>query len=168
MPTKAEVIAQQIGQKWIEDFSELLAHYSSTEVFEGINSFLKLNHTDSELKTALFTPGAYRKCLSFAFITIINRESLKPIVADFTEAGEEELAKLRRETGLDLDLIPVPAPATPTAEEILEAEVRKDFAVLPSSKMMDKRRNNRNYEATYQRIADTLGSSVTSFRIAGS
>jgi hypothetical protein len=167
MPTKAEVIAQQIGQKWIDDYTELLAHYSSTEVFEGINSFLKLNHTDSELQTALFTSGAYRKLLSIALLTLINRDALKPIVADLTEAGEEDLAKLRRETGLDLDLIPVLAPASPTAEELLEAQVRQDFATLPSSKMREKRNNDKRYEAMYQRIADTLGSSVTSLTRAG-
>jgi len=165
--TKSAFLAQQIGENFLGDYRELVSHFNSSDIFEGVNSFLKLNYTNDELQAAPLTPGAYRQILALALITLINRDALKPIVADFTESGEEDLVKLRRVTGLDLDLIPIPAPAPPTAEQLLEAQVRQDFATLPSSKMREKRNNDKKYEATYQRIADTLGSSVTSLTRAG-
>src|SRR6266699_6017723 len=103
MPTKAQILSQQISELFLSDYRELIAHYSMSDVFESVNAFLKMNYSDSELQAATITPGVYRKRLALALITVLNRDALKPIVADFTEAGEKELTKLRRETGLDLD-----------------------------------------------------------------
>jgi hypothetical protein len=167
MPTKGQIMSQQTAERFLSDYADLLAHYNSTDVFAGVNSFLKLNYTDAELQTATVAPGAYRKILALALITLINRDALEPIVTDFTEAGEKDLDRLRQETGVDADLVAVPPPPPPSTEQLLEDQVRQDFATLPSSKMREKRNNDKRYEAMYQRIADTLGSSVTSLTRAG-
>jgi hypothetical protein len=170
MPTKAEFMSQQIEQQFLSDYRELLAHFSSQAVFEGIRSFLSLNYSAEELMTAPVTPGGgYRKLLSLALLTLINREALTPLI-DLNDLAERDLTNLRKETGIDLELVPVPAPPAPTAEELLAAEVRSDWKNLSSDQIRKKRSNSRAYGLMLDRLANdgSLDSQITSLRIAGS
>jgi hypothetical protein len=167
MPTKSEFLGQQIEERFLTDFRELLAHFSSAAVFEGIRSFLSLNYTTEELTTAPVTPGGgFRKMLALALLTLIDREALVPL-AEFNALAQDDLNKLR-ETGVDLDEIPAPVAPPPTAEEILEAEVRRDWKTLGMDGIRKKRAASRQYGLTLDRLANnnTLESSVTSFRQA--
>ena len=162
-------MSEQIEQQFLSDYRELLAHFSSQAVFEGISSFLKLNYTTEELQTAPMTPKAYRKILALAAITLINRDALEPLT-DFTELAEYDLSKLRRETGIDVDEIPAPAPPARTAEELLADEVRRDWKNLSSDQIRKKRNGSRAYGLMLDRLANdgSLDSQITSLRIAGS
>src|SRR5882762_5832344 len=103
MPTKTEVMSAQIGQKFLEDYREILAFYPAQAVVDGIRSFLSLNYTSDELTTAPVTPGGgFRKMLALALLTLINREALVPLT-EFNALAQDDLNKLRRETGVDLD-----------------------------------------------------------------
>jgi hypothetical protein len=168
MPNKAES-SQQIEQRFLSDYRELLAHFSSQAVIEGIASFLSLNYTTKELQTASVTPGAYRKMLANALITLLNKNTLVPLTEDFSEAANADMDRLRRETGLDLELVSPPAPPPPTAEELLADEVRRDWKTLPMSKVREKKNANRAYSNMLEKLANnnTLESSVTSLRNAG-
>ena len=171
MPTKAEFMSRQIEEKFLSDYRELLAHFSSAAVFEGIGSFLKLNYGVEELTTAPVTPGgAYRKLLSTALLNLINRDALTPLT-DLNELAENDLAKLRKETGIDVELIPAPAPAPRTKSELLEQEVRRDWKTLSSDQLRKKKANSRAYSNMLENLANTPGgldSQITSLRIAGS
>jgi len=166
--TKAQFLSEQIEQQFLSDYRELLAHFSSAAVFEGISSFLKLNYTTEELQTAPVTPGAYQKLLALAVITLINRDAITPLT-DLNELAENDLAKLRKETGIDVELISAPAPAPPTAEELLEQEVRSDWRTLSMDKVRQKKNGSRKYSETLERLANdgTLESSVTALTRAG-
>jgi hypothetical protein len=168
--TKAQFLSQQIEETFLSDYRELLAHFSAAAIFQGIQSFLQLNYTIEELTTAPVTPGgAYRKLLALALITLLNRNSLEPLT-DLNELAEKDLDKLRRETGIDVDEISVPAPPAPTADELLAAEVRSDWKNLSSDQIRKKRSNSRAYGLMLDRLADngSLDSQITSLRIAGS
>src|SRR5437899_695724 len=104
--TKAELMSERIEQQFLSDFNELLAHFSAAAVFEGIRSFLSLNYSVEELTTAPVTPGAYRKLLAVALLTLINREAITPLT-DLNELAEKDLANLRKETGIDVELIQI-------------------------------------------------------------
>ena len=165
--TKAQFLSEQIEQTFLSDYRELLAHFSSAAVFEGISSFLKLNYTTEELQTAPVTPGAYRKLLALAVITLINRDAITPLT-DLNELAENDLAKLRKETGIDLALIAAPTPPPPTEAQLLEQEVRSDWRTLSMDKIRQKKNANRKYSETLERLANNnaLESSVTSLRQA--
>lgn len=170
MPTKTEFMSQQIEQNFLVDYRELLAHYNSSKVFEGISSFLKMNYSTEELTTAPVTPGgAYRKLLAIAVLTLINRNALEPLT-DLNELAQADLAKLRTETGVDLELLPVPEPPAPTTEELLANEVRSDWKKLSSDQIRKKRNGSRAYGLMLDRLANngSLDSQITSLRIAGS
>ena len=168
MPTKVEYLSQKKEQQFLSDYRELLAHFSSASVFEGIRSFLSLNYSTEELMTAPVTPGGgFRKMLALALLTLINREALTPLT-DFNELAEKDLANLRKETGIDLELLPPPPEKVPTSDELLEDEVRRDWKTLGMDGIRKKRAASRQYGLTLDRLANnnTLESSVTSFRQA--
>jgi hypothetical protein len=170
MPTKVEFMSEQIGNQFVSDYKEILAFFPSQTVVDGIRSFLSLNFTTDELTTAPVTPGGgFRKMLALALLTLINREALVPL-SEFNALAQDDLNKLRRETGVDLEEIPAPVAPPPTAEEILEAEVRRDWKALGMDGIRKKKSANRQYSETLERLANagTLESSVTSLRIAGS
>ena len=168
--TTFEFNSERIEQQFLSDYQELLAHYSSQAVVEGMASFLSMNYTTAELQTAPVTPGAYRKMLALALMTLLNRNALEPLTADLNELAEKDLAELRKETGIDVELIPAPEPPAPTAEELLSAEVRSDWKQLSSDQLRKKKANSRAYSNMLEKLANdgTLESSVTSLRIAGS
>src|SRR5882762_6377934 len=167
MPTKTEVMSAQIGQKFLEDYREILAFYPAPAVVDGIRSFLSLNYTPDELTTAPVTPGGgFRKMLALALLTLINREALTPLT-DLNLLAENDLAKLRKETGVDLELIPAPEPPAPTTEELLANEVRSDWKKLSNDQIRKKRNGSRAYGLMLDRLANdgSLDSQITSLRI---
>jgi len=170
MPTKVQFLSQQIEEQFLSDYRELLAHFSSQAVFECISSFLKMNFSTEDLTNAPVTPGgAYRKLLAIAVLTLINRNALEPLT-DLNELAENDLAKLRKETGIGLELIPAPTAPAPTAEELLADEVRRDWKNLSSDQIRKKRNGSRAYGLMLDRLANdgSLDSQITSLRIAGS
>ena len=169
MPTKVEFMSEQIGNQFVSDYKELLAFYPAQAVVDGIRSFLSLNYTPDELTTAPVTlGGGFRKMLALALLTLINREALVPLT-EFNALAQDDLNKLRRETGVDLDEIPAPVTPPPTAEEILEAEVRNDWKTLGMDGIRKKKSASRKYSETLERLANagTLESSVTALTRAG-
>lgn len=154
--TKAEYVEHQ----FFAAHRELLAHYDMSQVQESLIAYLQLNETAETLRAAAVNPIEYRKLLSAALITLLDRGTLNQL-ADLNEDAQDDLLELRNATGIGVEDLPAPPPPAPTAQELLEAEVRSDFATLPGSKMREKRNTNRAYEAMFQKIAGTLGSSAT-------
>ena len=152
--------AEYAEHHFFSDHRELLAHYDMSQVQESLVAYLQLNETAETLRAAAVNPGEYRRLLSGALVTLIDRSALTQL-AELNEDAEADLAELRRKTGIGVEQLAPPPPPAPTAAELLEAEVRNDYATLPGAKMREKRASRRDYEATYQRIADTLGSSAT-------
>jgi hypothetical protein len=166
--TKAQFISEQVEERFFQDFGELFAHFNMKEFMESLSSYLQLNYTTEELKAAPTTPGAYRKILTLGTITLLNRDAVTPLT-DLNELAENDLAKLRKETGIDVELIPAPALKPPTEEELLEQEVRSDWRTLSMDKVRQKKNASRKYSETLERLANagTLESSVTALTRAG-
>jgi len=162
--TKAQFISEQIEEHFFQDYAELFAHFNIKALMESLSSYLQLNYTGEELQAAPMTPKAYRTILALATIMLLNRNALEPLT-DLNKAAEDDLNKLRRETGID---VPVPTPPAPTADELLEAEVRRDWKALGMDGIRKKRAASRQYGLTLDRLANnnTLESSVTSLRQA--
>ncbi|SRR6266404_3507782 len=167
--TKAQFLAEQTEENFYQGYAELFAHFNVKAFMESLSSYLQLNYTNEELRAAPMTPGAYRRILALSTITLLNRDAVTPLT-DLNELAENDLAKLRKETGIDVELISTPAPAPPTAEELLEQEVRNDWKNLPMSKVREKKSASRKYSETLERLANngTLESSVTFHTVAGS
>ncbi len=167
--TKAQFISEQIEEHFFQDYGELFAHFNVKAFMESLSSYLQLNYTNEELRAAPTTPGVYRKLLASATITLLNRCAVTPLVEPLNKLAEDDLDKLRRETGIDVDEI-VPEPPAPTAEELLAAEVRRDWKNLSSDQIRKKRNGSRAYGLMLDRLANdgSLDSQITSLRIAGS
>ena len=154
--TKAQYSAQLTQDRFFSDYRELVAHFSG--VIEGITSYIQLNNPEELVALWKAPDGSlYRRLLAEALITLIDRGALTR-VADLNDLAEADLANLRRETGVGVETLPPPPSKAPTADELLEQEVRSDYANLPGDKMREKRRSSRAYEAMFQKIADTLDS----------
>jgi hypothetical protein len=72
---------------------------------------------------------------------------------------------LRRRFGIG-EAPPLPAPEL-TPQERLEAEVRQDWVHLKTADFRRKCQSNRAYSDTFQRIAGSLDSTITSAVVAG-
>lgn len=164
--TKAEFTAGLVQQQFWNDFRELTGNFS--EVHAGIVAYLQLNYPQELISISKEpAPTLYRKLLTEALITLIDRGALVQVSGELTDLAVAELAKLRRETGIGVETLPAPPPKPPTADELLEAQVRQDFDKLPSAQMRAKRQSNRAYEKMYQKIVDSLGTTVSSHHDLG-
>src|SRR6266481_5134024 len=170
MITKAQFISEQIEEHFFQDYAELFAHFNVKAFMESLSSYLQLNYTTEELRVAPTALGVYRKLLASATITLLNRCAVNPLVEPLNKLAEDDLDKLRRETGIDVDEIPAPAVPAPTAEELLADEVRRDWKNLSSDQIRKKRNGSRAYGLMLDRLANdgSLDSQITSLRIAGS
>jgi hypothetical protein len=168
-PTKMEFLSNLIEEKFFQDYAELFAHFNVKVFSASLSSYLQMNYSADELKAAPTTSGEYRKILALSTITLLNRDAVTPLTP-FNKFAENDLAKLRKETGIDLDLVPAPAPPQPTSEELLAAEVRSDWKKLTSDQIRKKKSASRPYSTMLEKLANSgeLDSQVTSLRIAGS
>lgn len=118
-----------------------------------------------ELETGdLFDSGRYKNFFEREFLVLYDRGVFQQ-AADFTPEGQLCIDNLRRKHNIG-EVPPVPVPE-PTAAERLEAEVRSDWQLLKTADFRRKCQSNPLYSQTFQRIAGTLGSQVTSAVIAG-
>lgn len=158
--TKGEYSAGLVQREFWNDFKELNANFS--DVHAGIVAYLQLNHAEELIAISKEPdPNLYRSLLTEALVTLIDRGALVQVSGELTDLAVAELEKLRRETGIGLETLPAPPAKAPSVDEILEAEVREDYVKMSSRQMMEKRRTDRAYNAMYDRIAETLGSQVT-------
>jgi len=135
-------------------YKELLASFDPSQVGRALVAFIRLNLRDVVARTEPDL-NAYLGFTEEAFLALYDGGKLQP-VERITPLGEAALTSMRQRTGIGYVAQPS-TPKPPTADELLEQEVRNDFATLPGDKMREKRRTNRRYEAAFQRIAYTLG-----------
>jgi len=166
--TKAQFLSERTEEIFFQGYAELLAHFNINELKESLSSFMQLNYSADRLRVAPTEPGAYRRILAFSTITLLNRDAVTPL-AELNSAANADMDRLRRETDIGVEVISAPAPASPTAEELLADEVRNDWKTLPMSKVREKKNASRKYSETLDRLANagTLESSVTSLTRAG-
>lgn len=164
MSNNEQISYMRLGvNSFLEKYRELLSSFDLQQIAEALVAYSTLGN--GQLPEQHGIP-AYQKYTEEAFLNLYDRQALSPI-APLTELGEADLAKMRRSTGIGTELLPPPAPKLPTADELLEQEVRSDYANLPGDRMREKRRNSRAYETMFQKIADTLDSRITSNVRAG-
>jgi len=164
--------AQTFGQLGLEVFlkrnRELLASFpGNDQVIRALVAWTRLHRQDellNHLTTSETDLNFFANHLEEGFLTLYDAGKLSP-VALITDLGQSSLDAMRKRTGIYPagQSAPVPAPKPLSADELLEQEVRNDFATLRSDKMREKRRNDRRYEAMYQKIADTLGTLTTAY-----
>jgi hypothetical protein len=164
-----EFVSSLVEEKFFGEYAELLAYFNVKSFMESLSSYLQLNYTAEELRAAPVT-GAYRKLLALATITLFNRGAVNPLTDSFNQAAESDLNRLRKETGIDLELVPPPLPPPPTAGELLRMEITNDWRTLSSDKIRQKRNGNRQYGLMLDRMANegALDSAVTSIQRLGS
>ena len=138
---------------------EFLASFNLKEVMDAFSAFMELGNIDDIFEVEPGIP-VYLKSYEQTVVTLFDRGAIIPVLP-LTALGIADLEQMRRKTGIGVESLSPVAPPAPTAAELLEAEVRQDFATLKSDDMRRKRQSNRAYEQMYQRIANTLGSSVT-------
>jgi hypothetical protein len=165
--TKAEYWGQTIQDGFFGDYRELIAHIGG--VTEGITSFLQLNFADELIAfSKKLDPRLYRRLLTEALVTLIDRGALTQ-VSDLNALAEADLAKLRKETGIGIELLPPPPPKAPTAEELLRQEIANDWQTLPMKKVKEKKNSSRQYAEMLDRMANegSLDSVATSLQRVG-
>jgi len=166
--TKSEYTAQLVQSRFFEDFREFLGHFS--EVIDGISAYLQLNHAE-ELIALSKTPDPqlYRQLLAEALVTLFDRGALTP-VAELTDLGRNDLVRLRRETGIGVELLPPPPPKPLSPQEQLEQRVSSDWNSLKVADFRKNCANDKEYRATFERLSaeNRLGTNaVTSLQRAG-
>jgi hypothetical protein len=155
--SKQQYSMAQAEKQFKETYRELIA-FASSGWEDSMAAYVQLNH-DEELRN--YQPGTnWFRILEEAFLTLTDNATVLA-VAELNHLALADLARMRRSTGIGVESLPTPPAPAPTAAQLLEDEVRHDFATLRSDEMRKKRQGNREYEATYQRIASTLGSSTT-------
>jgi len=107
--------------------------------------------------------------LAESLVTLIDRGALTQ-VADFNELAEGDLAKLRLETGVGVEMSPPPPPKPLSPQEQLEQRVSTDWNLLKVADFKKNCANDKAYRETFERLSaeDRLGgNAVTSLQRAG-
>ncbi len=166
--TKSQYSSQMTQDLFFGDYRELIAHFG--EVFEGIISYLQMNHAEELLALSKTpSPRLYRSLLAEALITLIDRMALAP-VSGLNDLAESELAKLRHETGVGIELLPPPPPKPLSAQEQLEQRVSGDWNTLKISDFKKNCASDRAYRETFERLSEENrlgGNAATSLQRAG-
>ena len=168
-PTKAEVTGQMVEDRFFHDHRELIAHFSG--VTEGLVSYLQLNNAE-ELIAVSKTQDLklYRRLLTEALVTLIDRNAFTQVGPDLNDLAQADLAKLRRETGIGVELLPPPPPKPLSPKEQLEQRVSSDWNSLKVADFRKNCANDKEYRATFERLSaeNRLGTNaVTSLQRAG-
>src|SRR5882724_1395756 len=153
MPTKTEFIAGRTESRFKDTYREFLAHFSADGVFESLVSYLQLNFDSNELMSAQSDPNKYFRILEQVLVTLYDRGAMTPLT-ELNAAAQEDLAKLRRATGIGAEALPPPPPKPPTSDELLQEEVANDWRTLSMDKMRQKRNANRKYGVMLDRLAN--------------
>jgi|SRR5579862_569214 len=166
--TKADYAAQLVQERFFTDFRELIAHYS--DVVSGIAAYLQMNYPD-ELVGLSKAPDArlYRQLLAESLITLIDRGALAA-AAELNDLAQDDLAKLRRETGIGVETLPPPPPKPLSPKEQLEQRVSMDWNSLKVADFKKLCASDRSYRETFERLSNEnrLGTNaVTSLQRAG-
>jgi hypothetical protein len=150
--TKAEYWGQTIQDGFFGDYRELIAHFGG--VTEGITSFLQLNFADELIAFSKKPdPRLYRRLLTEALVTLIDRGALTQIAGDLNDLAEAELANLRRETGIGVEMLPPPPPKPLSAQEQLDQRVSNDWNVLKVATFKKNCANDKAYRETFERLS---------------
>jgi hypothetical protein len=147
-------------QRFRGDYAELLAYFPADELDQSLIAFIELNLSSELVSLTIYDGIKMRKLLEQTLASLIDNGALVP-VAELSVEAKAELTTLRHNTGIGIEALPPDQPKPPSAEQLLELEVRNDFATLSGDKMREKRRRNKAYEQMYQRIASTLDSRIT-------
>jgi len=166
--TKADYATQLVQERFFTDFRELIAHYP--EVVSGISAYLQMNYPD-ELVGLSKEPDArlYRQLLAESLVTLIDRGALVA-VADLNDLAQNDLVRLRRETGIGVELLPPPPPKPLSAKEQLEQCVSSDWNTLKIADFKKNCANDRAYRETFERLSEENrlgGNTATSLQRAG-
>lgn len=150
--TKAEYSAGVVQREFWNDFRELNANFS--DVHAGIVAYLQLNYPEDLIAISKESnPSLYRRILTEALVMLIDRGALVQLSSELTGAAVTELANLRRETGIGLEMLPAPPAPQPTEQERLEQRVVSDWKALKSADFKRNCANDRKYRETFERLA---------------
>jgi hypothetical protein len=138
-------------QAFLDTYRELLASFDRPQIADSLSAYSTMGNLDEmfEIEPDI---KAYLKFNEQAFLTLYDRGTIAP-VTPLTQLGEQDLAKMRRSTGIGVEQLPPPPVPQPTAQELLEQRVISDWKTLKSSDFKRNCVNDRKYKETFERLA---------------
>ncbi len=145
------------------NFRELLSYFPADELDQSLIAFIELNLSDELASLTLYDSIKMRALLERALASLIDNGALVPVTG-LSDEAREELARLRKTTGIGIDVLPSDPPKPKSAEELLREQILEDWRTLPMSRIKIKKNSDRKYSAMLDRMAieGVLESSVTS------
>jgi hypothetical protein len=168
--TRAQYMAQMTQDRFFADYREFTSHFS--DVVESITSYFRMNHPDELVALSKnANPKLYRELLAEALVTAFDRGALTPL-ADLNDLAVQDLAALRKETGIYPEgyVAPPPPPRQLSAQEQLEQRVSSDWNNLKIADFKKLCASDRSYRETFERLSEENrlgGNTATSLQRAG-
>lgn len=150
-------------QRFMAETREILAHFDLPAVQRSMSAYIRLNFRQ-EVQAKVPSVELYLELLQTTFLVLLDRGAVAPIVP-LTKIAERDLELLRRKIGIGAETLE-PEPTPLTDEQKREIQVRADWKAL-SADQIRKKKNDRLYRATFERIAATLDSQCTLHSIIG-
>jgi len=145
------------------DFRNLLSYFAADELEQSLIAFIELNLSSELSSLTIYDNIKMRNLLERALASLIDNGALVPVTG-LSDEAREELARLRKATGIGIDVLPPDPPKPKSPEELLREQILEDWQTLPMSRIKLKKNSDRKYSAMLDRMATEglLESSVTS------
>jgi hypothetical protein len=149
-PNEAQQFGMRASVAWWSDARELTVSFDQRSLESSIVAWIKLNRRDEISGT---TPSfeLYYKIMREAFLSLYDAETINPIYP-ITDLGQSFIDAMRRATGIGLDALPAPAAPKLSADDVLRAQIQKDWVSLPG----DRVRQKANQDANYRRLLEEM------------
>jgi len=151
---------------FLEQYRELLSAFDLQQVAEALIAYSSLGNGVLPEKPGI---PVYQKYTAEAFLNLYDRRAISPI-APITELGENDLARMRRSTGIGVETLSPPPPKPLSSQEQLERRVFSDWNTLKIADFKKLCASDRSYRETFERLSNENrlgGNAVTSLQRAG-
>ena len=145
--------SEQANRQFLSEGREVFAWLDPAEVQKAMLAMIQL-HFRGEIEHGEPCVDFYLSIQKRAFLVLLERGALN-FAGELSSLAQNVINRWKQETGIGVADLPAPSAPAKTPQEALEDQIVADYANLSTDVFMAKVRSNREYRATWQKLAET-------------
>jgi hypothetical protein len=145
--------SEQANRQFLSEGREVFAWLDPAEVQKAMLAMIQL-HFRGEIAHSEPSVDLYLSIQKRAFLVLLERGALN-FAGELSSLAQNVINRWKQETGIGVADLPAPSAPAKTPQEALEDQIVADYANLSTDVFMAKVRSNREYRATWQKLAET-------------
>jgi hypothetical protein len=137
------------NREFLSENRELLVSFDLAALGKSMLAVIRLDHA-AEIREAEPDITTYLRIQERAFLNLFDREAIEN-VREITSLGWDCIERMRRSTGVGIELLVAPTPVL-SADDKLRQEIVNDWHALSGDKVREKARNNSRYHQLLEEL----------------